>query len=805
MQSWLHQRHRSWKAHTSMQSLMWLLAFLVGLFFSGMLLLSHLNLSYSQQAMSELRRDQIRDVFFAGVARIDARQIALQRHTSSLAIIGETFYRLAQGSENNTRNASILRAQLETSLKAHLSEFDGASGAGVWFEPGILTEANQSYSPHFIKSARAPGPTLTRDSGGYRSADWFKRTLGSNWAPEQHVPGQVYWSPVYFDFATKRAVLTLASPMFDVDNQLIGMVTTGWASDQIIELVSRVEVTENSFSFLNDRNNRNLSSLSLDNDTLLEQQLIDAILDLKLSAKLPDNTGLMQPSTVQPERLQTRSIKVSGRIYELYYAATPAGMVYGAGVPKDEIDRVLIPMRDTNYRILAITGSVLLVLSLYLLYRIVQLIRELQASYTDPLTLLPNRAKLLKDLGARSEACLIVINLDRFQEVNSLFGSACGDQVLLTLSAELQLFLKVHTKDKRARVYRVAGDEFALLGPVIPEVDTRQLANKLNEFLQHQRISWQQQILNIDATTGIAFGPVKQSAASRDQLLSQAAIALRLAKEQRRNYLIYDSQEQIEKNYEQNLYWAQRLKEALAKNRVVPHFQPIYDNRQGRISKYECLVRMLDEEHGVIAAGQFLGIANKLRLDRQITHIMIDKSFAEFRHQPYEFAINMSYADLVEPEILELILSHLQASTIGKRLIFEILESNGIENYNEVLHFIEQVKPFGCQIAIDDFGTGYSNFEQLLRLNIDIIKIDGSLIRNLDEDSTAFTVTHGIVQFAKSLGIRTVAEFVHNEAVQAKVLELGIDFSQGEYFSMPGPNILAQKSGVTHLQIMDKR
>ncbi|WP_152208576.1 bifunctional diguanylate cyclase/phosphodiesterase [Marinobacter changyiensis] len=805
MQSWLRQRSRSWKAHTSMQPLMGLLAFLIGLFFTGMLLLSHLNLNYSQQAMSDLRRDQIRDVFFASVARIDARQIALQRHTSSLAIIGETFYRLARERRNDTSNTNALRAQLETSLKDHLSEFDGASGAGIWFEPEILAGTNQSYSAHFTKSDAESEPTLIRNSGGYRSARWFERTLDESWSLDQHVPGQVYWSAVYFDFATKRAVLTLASPMFNADKELIGMATTGWASDQIIDLVSRVEVTENSFSFLNDRNNRNLSSLSLDNDTFLEQKLIDAILALQLSARLPDGPGLITPSTVQPERLQTRAIEISGRVYELYYAATPAGMVYGAGVPRDEIDRVLVPMRDINYRILVTTGSVLLILSIYLLYRIVQLIRELQASYTDPLTGLPNRARLLKDLAVRSEACLIIVNLDRFQEINSLFGTACGDQVLLTLSEQLQLFVKNHIKDERARVYRLTGDEFALLGPVIAEAKLRQLANKLSDFLHHQRISWQQQVLSVDATTGIAFRPLEQSAASRDQLLSQAAIALRLAREQRRNYLIYDSQEQIEKHYEQNLYWAQRLKDALAQGRVIPHFQPIYDNRQRRISKYECLVRMIDEEHGVIAAGQFLGIVNKLRLDREITRIMIDKSLAEFRHQPYEFSINMSYADLVEPEILELILGHLRASNIGKRLIFEILESDGIENYNEALHFIEQVKPFGCQIAIDDFGTGYSNFEQLLRLNIDIIKIDGSLVRNLDQDETAFVVTNGIVQFAKSLGIRTVAEFVHSEAVQAKVLELGIDFSQGEYFSMPGPRILAQKSGVAHLQVIDNR
>ena len=108
------------------------------------------------------------------------------------------------------------------------------------------------------------------------------------------------------------------------------------------------------------------------------------------------------------------------------------------------------------------------------------------------------------------------------------------------------------------------------------------------------------------------------------------------------------------------------------------------------------------------------------------------------------------------------------------------------------MSFIEKVKSFGCRIAIDDFGTGYSNFSHLLKLNVDFIKIDGSLIRYLAQDHTAFLVTKGIVQFARSLGIKTVAEFVHSEAVQERVIELGIDFSQGEYFGMPAAELLSR-------------
>ncbi len=774
---------------------MGLFVLLIGLFFTGMLLLSHLNLNYSQQALSDLRRDQIRDVFFASLTRIEARQLALARQTSAFSLIGETFYRLSRDRSTGGTDQTRLQAPLERALRQHLQNSDGASGAGIWFEPGILAAPGDTYSSYFVQSESGSGAnTISRVVAAtqYRNAPWFDLTFGPKWQADQPPVERVYWSPVYFDFANNRAVLTLAVPMFSADRQLIGVVTTDWAATEIIDLVSRVAVTDNSFAFLNDRNNRNLSSLAQGQDTVLEQQLIDAILAQNLAAASKQgDPGISLTSEAMDDRLRTRVVTVDERIYELYYATTPAGMIYGAGVPRDEIDSVLVPMEETNTHILLITGSVLLLLSLLLLYRILQLMRDLQASYTDALTGLPNRAKLLKDLETQSGACLMLINLDRFKELNSLFGEACGDGVLVVLASRIPEFCRAHAAVFKARLYKLPGAEFALLGPTIKESEIHEFAGQLSGFLRHQSIDWQQQSLSVDASAGIACRVRNRGKAAAGQLLSQATIALLRARDHLRNYMIYDSQEQVEKGYQQNLYWARRLKDALINNQIVPHVQPIFDNRRECISKYECLVRMEDERGEVATAGHFLGIAHKLRLGRQLTCVMIDKSFELFRQQPYEFSINLSYADLVEPEVLDLILQHLRDGDIGKRVIFEILESDGIENYSQVLHFIEQVKRFGCQIAIDDFGTGYANFEHLMRLNVDIIKIDGSLIQNLDQDRTAFAIAKGIVQFARSLDIKTVAEFVHSEDVQAKVVALGIDFSQGEYFRMPGATLVA--------------
>jgi EAL domain-containing protein (putative c-di-GMP-specific phosphodiesterase class I) len=132
-----------------------------------------------------------------------------------------------------------------------------------------------------------------------------------------------------------------------------------------------------------------------------------------------------------------------------------------------------------------------------------------------------------------------------------------------------------------------------------------------------------------------------------------------------------------------------------------------------------------------------------------------------------------------------MIVATVQESGVGERIIFEILESEGIENFEEVTSFIDRLKAFGCRFSIDDFGTGYSNFIYLLKLNVDYLKIDGSLIQKLAHDENVRKAVTTIHSFAHSIGIQTVAEFVSDEAIYAEVKEIGIDYCQGYYFSEP--------------------
>jgi c-di-GMP phosphodiesterase len=198
---------------------------------------------------------------------------------------------------------------------------------------------------------------------------------------------------------------------------------------------------------------------------------------------------------------------------------------------------------------------------------------------------------------------------------------------------------------------------------------------------------------------------------------------------------------------------------------------------------------LIEPDGTVLSPFWFLEHAKKSKLYDKLTRIMITKTFAVFEHLEYEFSLNLTVYDIVSADTRAYIYKILEHSSASKRAVFEIVESEGIVNYEEVIEFIRHVKQFGCKIAIDDFGTGYSNFSYLSKLDVDYIKIDGSLIKNINSDEDHLLTVESILFFARKKGIETIAEYVEDESLFNKVLELGIDYSQGYLFSTPQPTI----------------
>jgi EAL domain-containing protein (putative c-di-GMP-specific phosphodiesterase class I) len=294
----------------------------------------------------------------------------------------------------------------------------------------------------------------------------------------------------------------------------------------------------------------------------------------------------------------------------------------------------------------------------------------------------------------------------------------------------------------------------------------------------------------VEVDTTLSIGAVK----TNTNLLKYAFIACKEAKNKRLPYIIYDQKSHMDDEYLHNMQMHHILKDALAKDLVTPFFQPILDIKTNHIEKYETLMRIRKEDGTYYMPSEFLHVAKHSKIYSKLSMSLIQKAFETFQISSNSFSINLSFLDMTNPITTTFILEKLEEFNVGPWVIFEILESDGIENYDAVIKFIDKVKAYGAKIAIDDFGAGYSNFERLTELRVDFIKIDGSLIKNLDKNEEMKVIVKTITSFAKELGIRTIAEYVHSQEILASVQELGIDYAQGFFIGHPAPMLLSTTS-----------
>jgi diguanylate cyclase (GGDEF)-like protein len=393
---------------------------------------------------------------------------------------------------------------------------------------------------------------------------------------------------------------------------------------------------------------------------------------------------------------------------------------------------------------------------------------------SDSLTGLGNRLKLINDINSNENSMIAILNIDAFREINDFYGITFGD----TLLKKFANSLKNRVLNENYSVYRLQSDEFVILSTSTHKDSFIDDINTVLNQLKKDRFLVDGELIVLNMTTSISFEP-------KDTLLISADIALKSAKRESSDLIIYNSNMPLNKEYKNNIIWTKKLRSALLQDRIKPFFQPIVNNRTMKFEKYESLVRLIDEDGKVISPFFFLEVSKKSKQYISLSKIVIDKTFETFKDKDFEFSINLTVDDILNKDLQLHIFETLKKYSVGSRAIFEIVESESINNFEEVIKFINKVKEFDAQIAIDDFGTGYSNFEYLMKLNADFIKIDGSMIKNIDKDENSKIVVTTIVDFAKKMNMKTVAEFVENESILNVVKELGIDYSQGYHFSPP--------------------
>jgi diguanylate cyclase (GGDEF)-like protein len=395
--------------------------------------------------------------------------------------------------------------------------------------------------------------------------------------------------------------------------------------------------------------------------------------------------------------------------------------------------------------------------------------------YTDELTALPNRRALVEDMRKYPDAHIAILNIKSFKNINDVFGFEVGNFTLQALAKKL--FEK--SDEKEIHLYRIGSDEFAVLNTKLQKQEFVRFISLLIDEIEHRTFYFEPKEieLNIALYAGICL--------SKQNRLACADVALTQANKLHKDYVIYSSSKNLIEEQKQRLKITNIIKNALLNDKIILYAQAIV-NQNKELHKYETLVR-LEYEGEVLTPYQFLEVSKKTKYYPSITRRVVKQAMELFKDRTESFSINLIAEDILNESTLDFIRSEVEAFEQKERIVFEIVESEDIYKIPDVATFIKEMQSLGVKIAIDDFGTGYSNFSYLMELQPNYIKIDGSLIKELNSNAKAKNIVTTIVTFAKELHCKTVAEFVHSEEIFTICKKLGIDEFQGYYFEEPHP------------------
>jgi PAS domain S-box-containing protein len=394
-------------------------------------------------------------------------------------------------------------------------------------------------------------------------------------------------------------------------------------------------------------------------------------------------------------------------------------------------------------------------------------------SYTSSITGTKNIAALNSKLQEIEGASLALVNINRFNNLNNLYGYTKGDEVIKKLSSTLLILLN----NTQFELYHIHVDEFAILNFSSPYENFKVFMQEIQTFVNANKVLVDNKEIPINITVAL-------SQEKKEDLITSCSMAMHQAKANREKFRSYEHSEANTKQYQDNIDWTIKIQDAIKNNGIIPFYQPIFNTQSKELIKYEALMRLKDQEQ-YASPFFFLDIAKRSNLYIDLSLSMIQKVFEQIKSSHHTFSINLTSQDIESDQIRNYCYEMLQDKAIASRTIFEIVESEELHNIPIVNDFLSHIKELGAKLSIDDFGTGYSNFEYLLRLDADIIKIDGSLIKNIDTSIDSEDIVRTIVSFAKRKNIQVVAEFVSSEAIYTKVKEIGIDFVQGYHFGQP--------------------
>ena len=376
---------------------------------------------------------------------------------------------------------------------------------------------------------------------------------------------------------------------------------------------------------------------------------------------------------------------------------------------------------------------------------------------------------------------LFLLDVSNFSAINKVFGKIFSNEILL----EIESMLSVNTHS-HAKLFKVESDRFIILSSEKSKDSVKEYCEQIISFFDTKKVTLED--VELDVTFNIGVSRIINNIS--DTIVNSEYALEKSKKLGSRNYEVYDELNLEYMDEKDAILWLNRTKELVLNDQIEPYFQPMQEISTGKINKYEVLARgVIDEE--VIEPKHFMNSASRLGILTAITKTIIKKSFKYFQNREDMFSINLTERDLLEGYLSEFLKDKLSVYSIDpSRVTFEILENVVVDkNFTVISEQIKELKEMGFLIAIDDFGIENSNFNRLLEMNADIIKVDGAFIGELKDNEKLALIVETIVNLAKSLGVKTVAEFVKDEYTYETVKELGIDYAQGYFIGKPQPTI----------------
>jgi len=389
--------------------------------------------------------------------------------------------------------------------------------------------------------------------------------------------------------------------------------------------------------------------------------------------------------------------------------------------------------------------------------------------------------KLIDFLDTTTSSIVIFIKINEFKYLNLSLTSKISKKLQKRFAKKL--FSQIPNSCGFSKIYILENGGFVFTKPCQNKDVNNELYHKIKDFtddINNAKIK----IGLVDYTLSI-----RVSLACGQNAYENARVGMSKLVESKQEFIIAtDLLDKERDSAFKKLKQFSMLKEALSNYNIVSYFQPIVNNKTKEIEKYESLVRLIDSDKNIVSPYFFLNIAKEGRYYQKITSIVLENSFRALFYTHQSISLNLSALDIEKPETRKTFITLLKRyKTDAHRIVLELLEDEDIKDKKVIQDFLKEIKGYGVQVAIDDFGSGLSNFSRVLEYEPNFIKIDGSLIRNINNDTIAQNMVETIVTFAKKQNIETIAEYVEDEDIYNTICELGVDYSQGYYFGKPAP------------------